>query len=46
MLAQLESVRERYSGSVLSLEEVDEDDTSRYGIDAEEVELKPESRGS
>ncbi len=39
VLAQLESVRERYSGSVLSLEEVDKDDTSRYGIvDAEEVE--------
>ena len=39
VLAQLESVRERYSGSVLSLEEVDKEDTSRYGIvDAEEVE--------
>jgi len=39
VLAQLESVRERYSGSVLSLEEVDKDDASRYGIvDAEEVE--------
>lgn len=38
VLAQLESVRERYSGSVLSLEEVDKEDTSRYGIvDAEEV---------
>ena len=39
VLAQLESVRERYSGSVLSLEEVDKEDTSRYGIvDAEEAE--------
>ncbi|PKL04848.1 MAG: UTP--glucose-1-phosphate uridylyltransferase [Synergistetes bacterium HGW-Synergistetes-1] len=39
VLAQLESVREKYSGSVLSLEEVDKEDTSRYGIvDAEEVE--------
>ena len=39
VLAQLESVRERYSGSVLSLEEVDRNETSRYGIvDAEEVE--------
>ncbi|MDD3673723.1 MAG: UTP--glucose-1-phosphate uridylyltransferase GalU [Synergistaceae bacterium] len=39
VLAQIESVRERYSGSVLSLEEVDKEDTSRYGIvDAEEVE--------
>lgn len=39
VLAQLESVREKYNGSVLSLEEVNEEDTSRYGIvDAEEVE--------
>lgn len=39
VLAQLESVREKYNGSVLSLEEVDKEDTSRYGIvDAEEVE--------
>ncbi len=39
VLAQLESARERYSGSVLSLEEVDKEETSRYGIvDAEEVE--------
>lgn len=39
VLAQLESVREKYSGSVLSLEEVNTEDTSRYGIvDAEEVE--------
>ncbi|MDY9920261.1 MAG: UTP--glucose-1-phosphate uridylyltransferase GalU [Synergistota bacterium] len=39
VLAQLESVREKYSGSVLSLEEVDKEETSRYGIvDAEEVE--------
>ncbi|MDD4160252.1 MAG: sugar phosphate nucleotidyltransferase, partial [Synergistaceae bacterium] len=39
VLAQLESVREKYNGSVLSLEEVDEEDTSRYGIvDAEEIE--------
>ena len=38
VLSQLESVREKYGGSVLSLEEVDQEDTSRYGIvDAEEV---------
>lgn len=39
VLSQLESVREKYNGSVLSLEEVEKEDTSRYGIvDAEEVE--------
>lgn len=39
VLTQLESVRKRYGGSVLSLEEVDAEETSRYGIvDAEEVE--------
>ena len=39
VLSQLEAVREKYSGSVLSLEEVDKNETSRYGIvDAEEVE--------
>lgn len=39
VLEQLESVREKYSGSVLSLEKVDIEDTSRYGIaDAEEIE--------
>ena len=39
VLSQLEAVREKYSGSVLSLEEVSPEDTSRYGIvDAEEVE--------
>ena len=39
VLSQLESVREKYNGSVLSLEKVDKEDTSRYGIvDAEELE--------
>lgn len=39
VLSQLESVREKYKGSVLSLEKVDKEDTSRYGIvDAEELE--------
>ncbi len=39
VLSQLEMVRKKYGGSVLSLEKVDHDETSRYGIvDAEEVE--------
>ena len=39
VLSQLESVREKYNGSVLSLEKVDKEDTARYGIvDAEELE--------
>jgi len=39
VLSQLESVREKYNGSILSLEKVDKEDTSRYGIvDAEELE--------
>ena len=39
VLSQLEKVRAKYAGSVLSLEEVSDEDTSRYGIvDAEEVE--------
>lgn len=38
-LSQLEAVREKYEGSVLCLEEVAEEDVSRYGIvDAEEIE--------
>ena len=39
VLTQLDSVRKKYQGSVLSLERVDYNDTGRYGIvDAEEVE--------
>lgn len=39
VLCQLEEVRRRYGGSVLCLEEVERQETNRYGIvDAEEVE--------
>ena len=39
VLAQLEAVRKKYSGSVLSLEKVSHEDTARYGVvDADEVE--------
>ncbi|ACZ19073.1 UTP--glucose-1-phosphate uridylyltransferase GalU [Thermanaerovibrio acidaminovorans] len=38
VLAQLDQVRLRFGGSVLALEEVSEEDTSRYGIvDAEDL---------
>ncbi|MCF0248295.1 MAG: UTP--glucose-1-phosphate uridylyltransferase [Synergistes sp.] len=39
VILQLDAVRKKYGSSVLCLEEVDENDVSRYGIvDAEEVE--------
>lgn len=39
VLTQLENVRKKYGGSVLCVEQVAEDEVSRYGIvDAEEVE--------
>ena len=39
VLTQLDAVRKKYGGSVLSLEKVDHGDTSRYGIvDADEIE--------
>jgi UTP--glucose-1-phosphate uridylyltransferase len=39
VLSQLDGVRKKYGGSVLALEKVAHEDTSRYGVvDAEEVE--------